>query len=631
MNAFDLGLIFIITGLVFFGVVRLLAQTAPKMRPVPEGDLLHSPAGNGEEAVLVVEAGGRVRSLNERARQVFQLREDEIPDLERLVRHARPVDALMMLCAGEGRARFVLNGRFVEGVSYALTFQQDKLVLVSLRFPELTGLTEGGEQGLSSQTLQTFTELTRAMAASLDLEQTLTAVLEGVEKIVPADYLEVGVWDSELRRFVFFQLNWVSSSERRLEQDPVGGAPGEGYTGFLYQERVPLLITDISRRMDVRPAEGRMPGIRSFMGLPLMADGEFVGTLELGSRVIGAFREEDLGLIRLLAEQAALAIRNALVFQEEKKRSTELSRLSQLTQAFGSMRDPKSLFSRLVENVARLIKVHIAGFLLYQEAQRVLEAQIPFYGLPDQITELYRVNVGINSPLENALLEQDVLLTEDASTDPLWENLGLAFVAQAASLHETVLVPLQSGGRMLGYLQVSNRLEGGSFTQSELNLLMIVSNQVASIIENALLVQQSRQRAQRAEALRQIVSLTSSAANLDEILQFSVQELARLLRAEVGAVFLMDQARTTLSLHRSSFVGPAVDLPERVTRLQVDDAQFPFTITESQEVLRVGLITDEVPIIPFYRHLLSLWNVHSVLAVPLVVRSLGVGELWFGN
>lgn len=631
MNALDLGLIFIITGLVFFGVVRLLAQTAPKMRPMPEGDLSKSPAGNGDEAVLVIEAGGRVRSLNARAREVFQLREDETPDLERLVRHARPVDAFMMLCAGQGRARFVLNGRFAEGSSYALTFQQEKLVLVSLRFPELTGLTEGGEQGLSSQTLQTFTELTRAMAASLDLEKTLTAVLEGVEKIVPADYLEIGVWDSEIRRFVFFQLNWVSSSERRLEQDPVVGTPGEGYTGYLFQERSPLLVSDVSRRMDVRPAEGRMPGMRSFLGLPLMAEGEFVGTLELGSRVVGAFREEDLGLIRLLGEQAALAIRNALLFREEKKRSSELSRLSQLTQAFGSMRDPKSLFARLVENVAQLIRVHVAGFLLYHETQRILEAQVPFYGLPDQIVELYRVNVGINSPLENALLEQDVLLSEDASADTLWENLGLAFVAQAASLHETVLVPLQSGGRMLGYLQVSNRVEGGSFTQSELNLLMIVANQVASIIENALLVQQSRQRAQRAEALRQIVSLTSSAANLDEILQFSVQELARLLRAEVGAVFLMDQARTMLSLHRVSFFGPPVEIPERATRLQVDDAQFPFTITESQEVLRVGLISDEVPIIPFYRHLLNMWKVRSVLAVPLVVRGFGVGELWFGN
>jgi GAF domain-containing protein len=105
---------------------------------------------------------------------------------------------------------------------------------------------------------------------------------------------------------------------------------------------------------------------------------------------------------------------------------------------------------------------------------------------------------------------------------------------------------------------------------------MIVANQAAAIIENAHLVQQSRQRAQRAEALRRVTSLASSAATTDEILKFSIQELARLLRADAAFALVLDADRKTLSLHGSSVFGDAIleSLPQAV--LSTSDAQFPF-------------------------------------------------------
>jgi GAF domain-containing protein len=117
--------------------------------------------------------------------------------------------------------------------------------------------------------------------------------------------------------------------------------------------------------------------------------------------------------------------------------------------------------------------------------------------------------------------------------------LGLADMATAASLRDNALVPLLSSGRMLGYFQVGHHTRGTSaFTTEEIRLMNIVANQAAAIIENVLLVQQARGRAQRADALRRIASLAGSSATLDEILKYSVQELANLFQADAGAIFL---------------------------------------------------------------------------------------------
>ena len=72
---------------------------------------------------------------------------------------------------------------------------------------------------------------------------------------------------------------------------------------------------------------------------------------------------------------------------------------------------------------------------------------------------------------------------------------------------------------------------------------------------------QARQRVQRAEALRRIASLASSAATLDEILKFALQELSHLLQADLAFIFLLDQGQSALRLHQSSMFGRPQTFP----------------------------------------------------------------------
>ncbi len=406
---------------------------------------------------------------------------------------------------------------------------------------------------------------------------------------------------------------------------------GQGFAGHIMVSRQPLFIPDITNFHEVTPVIdlNRFP-ILAYMGFPLVVGKEVIGTLELGSYTKNAFTSDDRQILLMVCGPAAIAVHNSILFLNEQKRSAELSGLAQLAQSFSATRDPKRLFEQILESIKKLIPVEMLGFLLYNDNTNMLEAQVPFQGLPDPFVDIYKTEISPGSYAEKLLVAQDILMTENAAEDEHWQNLGLDHLARAASIRDSVLVPLTSGGVMLGFLQAANHQNGENFSQAEMHLLMIIANQAAPVIENTTLVIQSRQRTQRAEVLRRIASLASSSVPVDEVLTYSLRELAQLLRAEVGVVFLMNRERNMLTLHTGSVYGK-IEPPTQQERLLSDDAQFPFTMTGSQRTLVIGEFDDTKPLVPFYQQVLEAWHIQSAVVVPLIVRNEGIGELWLGS
>lgn len=636
VDSLSLVIILIGLGILFFLIALVILRAVPGMRPAVQTSVksASSESDSGhEDGVILVQTGGRVSSLNQHARKVFNLTAEEMPNLERLARQVRPSEPFLGLCSTEGQGRFILEGKALVVTSYRLTVAPEPVMAVVVRFQEqVAGLGDAQSQP-AAQNLQLFTELSLAMAGSLELETTLKAIHQSVAKFIPADFCEIALWNEENETLSLSRFIGPPGTEQKIEVVRDLSRKGQGLAGYLAQERTPLLVGNLENRSDLTEGlDSTAAGLRSFAGVPLTVDSSLVGTLGVGSVNKDAFQEDDLALLVLLSGQAGLALHNALRYRKEQRRAAELSGLAQLTQAIGVVRDPRSMFKRLVESISPLVNVDILGFLLYNDTNRSLEGQEPFQGLPEQFVQIYRVPIPAGSNAEQMLLDQDVILTENAAEAQEWDRLGLSFLAKAASLKDTALIPLNSSGRMLGYLQVSNHKDGSQvFSQDELHLLMIISNQAAPIIENATLVRQARQRAQRAEALRRISSLVSSSANLQEILKFSLQELARLLNADAAGLFLLDQKRGELVLHRDSLHGKTLEIEPEQTTLSFEDPQYPFTVTGANHPLVITDLNGGSPVIPFYQRLAHGWGIASAVSVPLVVRDEGIGEIWLGD
>jgi hypothetical protein len=85
----------------------------------------------------------------------------------------------------------------------------------------------------------------------------------------------------------------------------------------------------------------------------------------------------------------------------------------------GNLRNLEDLFDRLVNGISPLIQVKTLGFLLYDENRHKLEAQFPFQGIPQQMLELFKVDIPPDSPAEKIFLEQNRLNVSNAHEDPV--------------------------------------------------------------------------------------------------------------------------------------------------------------------------------------------------------------------
>ena len=140
------------------------------------------------------------------------------------------------------------------------------------------------------------------MASSLDLEATLQAVLESVERLLPSEFLEITLWDAEAGHLVPYRLVGMTGIDRRLEKASEPYRPDQGYSGYLITHHKALLVKDVGSFRQARPAVDRQRyPFQSYIGVPLMLAGELIGTLELASLSKDNYTESDLQVLRLLA------------------------------------------------------------------------------------------------------------------------------------------------------------------------------------------------------------------------------------------------------------------------------------------------------------------------------------------
>ncbi len=591
---------------------------------------LSFPLSSNANAMLLIQSGGKVLSVNPAAREWFGLGEKEIPNIERMAKKIRPGDAFLSLCANEGEARLALDGRLIEASSSKLASMDQTVMLVTLH-PSQQRATEAAT-GLSSHVWEVYTRLAGLVGSNRDKESMVLQLLESVEFLFPADRIELFLWEPREACLTPHQLIGLPGDPDRVVKSEIRLLPGEGLAGRIFQKREACITSDFPEFVNLQQLSASTSDLEefhSFIGMPLTAGNEVLGVLLFLARAVDTFNREDVDTLNLIVPQMSFIVHDHWLRKKEAQHEQELSNLLSLTQGFTEIFETRNLFASLIKMVAVLVPVEVLGFLIFDEKKQVLEGKNPFQGLPPQFVELYHTAIPPNSEAERILLSQEIILSANAAESREWEKLGLLHLSQAASLQETVLIPLVSGGRMLGYLQASNHHNGSAeFSDNELNLLTLAAAQAAPIIENTALLQENVKYSQRTASLRRIASLASSSAGLDDIIRLALRELAFSFEADLALLFLLQESSAALTLHPSSVFGRLHPLPEDFAGLMRGDAQFPFTVTGSLTTrLSVNCSQDDA-LIPFYREMLSNWQIETAAIAPLVVRDEGIGEIW---
>jgi signal transduction histidine kinase len=242
-------------------------------------------------------------------------------------------------------------------------------------------------------------------------------------------------------------------------------------------------------------------GIGSLALVPLRFGDRPVASLALAFRERDGFSSRDVGLLRSIGSQLALAIDRALLYQEQQRAAARASSLLGIATQISALESLDHVLERIVDEAATLLGGEKVQLLLFGEdgldttvsvsagkrTARVAQQQPPLE------QGLGGLAVSTRAPVWTADYTADERFS-DAAQEAAW----------ADGIRSAIAVPLQAGSRVIGVLKVGSA-SANQFQEEDVAVLLGFASHAAIAIENARLFSE----AGKVEALRELDTLRS--------------------------------------------------------------------------------------------------------------------------
>lgn len=336
-------------------------------------------------------------------------------------------------------------------------------------------------------TLLAFSQAALAITSELSLEHVLQQILDSALQLSQARYAALGVFhpDGRLAQFVF-------SGITTEESEAIGACPtGLGLLRAIVTERRTIRVPDIPS--DPR-SSGFPPGhppMSSFLGVPIMAGGQILGNLYLTDKQGAAeFSTADADRMEILAAHAALALRNAQLFQaslergrELEARNKELAALNVVAKAASNYLQLPDMLAAVLDEVLAVADAEAGEILLREdpsgdmlltlhrgEAAQAFQGVIRFpsgQGYPGRVAATGQA-IAVQDPSSDAFLRREVM---------------------QAGFRAFAYIPLRARNEVIGVLGLGTR-HPRRFNDREMGLLEAIGHQIGVAVENSRLYHQ---------------------------------------------------------------------------------------------------------------------------------------------
>ncbi len=317
----------------------------------------------------------------------------------------------------------------------------------------------------------------------------------------------------------------VSRTFRRLvssmleDSFPFDRMPYEGtLLGWVAEHREILHVPDVFADDRVRSIDWwRRQGLTSYLGIPLISRGEFLGVLAMHGRAPFRFDPRDLELIENAAAQAATAVRIAkLLAASERARSTA-DALARIGRDLAESLDVGAVAQRIAESLRAILGVQAAVVYRRQPVTGALIAIAVSGGLLPRPGELEFPEgygaVGLAATERRLIVSDDILADERISLTAESRD----FLARSPS-RAILAAPLIFLDRVIGGLGVGD-LAGRVFDDGDLDVMRAFADQATLVLRNAEVLQEARARQARLE--ERSVKLTALSAITQRIAALS--------------------------------------------------------------------------------------------------------------
>ncbi|MFL7791011.1 MAG: GAF domain-containing protein [Anaerolineae bacterium] len=383
-------------------------------------------------------------------------------------------------------------------------------------------------------------ELAEALAAAvagidstLRLDMVLDRILGQVERVVAGDAFNIMlVEDADVARVVRWR-----GYDRLGAEDIVSDLAviiGDYPTlAKMAQGGNPHIVHDTSTDPDWVPL-GDPEWALSYVGAPILVGGWTVGFLNVDGTRPGQFGPTDASRLQAFANHAAIAIENARLYTDQRRRAEEAGLLLEIANAINSTLELDHILKEVAVRAARACQANRCTILLLDEDGEMLHPIMSQFASGKSDPELWQLFKEARYPRRVEGLPEAIRVIQDRR--PLYiPNAGASAIlprwTEPFGVGCLLVVPLVSRERVVGLMALDHPDTGHAFTNEQVNLAMTVGGQAAVAIENARLHRELQDYAHQLE--QRVLDRTAE-------LEAQYAWLATILRSSSDGIIVTD-------------------------------------------------------------------------------------------
>jgi PAS domain S-box-containing protein len=443
-----------------------------------------------------------------------------------------------------------------------------------------------GMGSIDRTSLELLYEVSRELAAAIDLRAVL-------ERVLSLSINYVGAANGSL--IVLDENGQPTTSAIVVAGRTIVGTTGQlqvtfekGLAGWVARQRQSALIANTSQdeRWLRRPDddEATTQRSKSALSVPLIAREQMVGVMTLVHLQPDSFTAEDLSLLQAIADQAAISVLNARLFDKTRRRAEVMRALAETAAAISGSLDLDVVLHRILEQISQALQVEVVSLALLEEGGKSLRFHATTNGAGGSILGT-RLDLG-EGIAGWVAREGQAIIVPDTSADPRFNNRFdqlTGFQTRAIAC-----APINLRGKVIGVLEAINPLEG-TFESDALQVLTGIGSLAGTAIDNARLfegLQIAHQRYQElfedsidpiliTDWLGKVVEFNRQAAEMtglpvESLAGISIALLYTIDQDRVGPDFSNLMSGDTISYESTLNTGEPVPVQVSVRRVEID-------------------------------------------------------------
>jgi diguanylate cyclase (GGDEF)-like protein len=398
---------------------------------------------------------------------------------------------------------------------------------------------------------ETLRQATAAVTASLCQEEAIDKILEQLAHVVPYDSASIQLLHEGNLEIVGGR-GWRDLKAILGTHFPL---PGDNPNTRVIEGRQPYIVNDTCSYPAFKDAIHTQ--IKSWLGVPLIVQERVIGMLAIDSFKKGYFTSEHARFASMFADQVAIAIENARLYDEVEQRVNELSYLYSAAQDLGASLEPKVILEKMAMHITEALN-GTSGYIREIDDQGHYQALLASYytanASPKERDTACPPAISLDHyPDAVSALQRGEVISFDPSMP------GLSVKDQEAlecyGIKACLIVPLTFQGKLLGEAEVWETRKARSFTKAEKDMVQALSQHAAGTIENARLYAAERQRARELDALRATIADITSEIELPNLLRDILERAVTLMNATGGDLGIYNESDQNLLIVTSFNLG----------------------------------------------------------------------------